>query len=90
MEAQILRPQRSKIEVKGKLSYLESTHSWSLINLKKVIIDEFPQLKERISSFYYKMVFYHEYEELEKLVKKLKRDKEALPIMMWLVKEKTN
>ena len=88
MEAQILRPKRDKLEIKGKLSYLESTHSWSLMNLRKAVIEEFPQLKERVSAFGYKMVLFHEYDNLEKSIKKLKREGEALPILMWLVKEK--
>jgi hypothetical protein len=89
MEAQILRPQRNKLEIKGKLSYLESTHSWSLMNLRKAILEEFPQLKERISVFGYKMVLFHEYNDLEKSIKKLKREGEAVPILMWLIKEKS-
>ena len=90
MEAQVLRPQKNKLEINGRLSYLESTHSWSLMNLRKAIIEEFPQLKERISSFSYKMLFYHDYENLEKFVRKLKKNKDALPILVWLVREKTN
>ena len=89
MEAQILRPKRDKLEIKGKLSYLESTHSWSLMNLRKAVIEEFPQLKERVSAFGYKMVLFHEYDNLEKSIKKLKREGEAVPILMWLVKEKS-
>ena len=90
MEAQILRPKRDKLEIKGKLSYLESTHSWSLMNLRKAVIEEFPQLKERVSAFGYKMVLFHEYDNLEKSIKKLKREGEAVPILMWLIKEKTH
>jgi len=90
MEEQILRPKRDKLEIKGKLSYFESTHSWSCLNLKKAVLEEFPQLKERVSSFGYKMVFYHEYVLLEKFIRKLKREDEALPILVWLVKEKRN
>ena len=89
MEAEILRPQRNKLEIKGKLSYLESTHSWSLMNLRKAVIEEFPQLKERVSAFGYKMVLYHKHDELEKFIRKLKREGEALPILVWLVKEKS-
>ena len=85
---QILRPRRDKIEVKGKISYQESTHAWSLLNLRKGIMDEFPQLKERVSAFGYKMVFFHEYNELEKFIRKLKRDAEVVPILVWLVKER--
>jgi len=89
MEAQILRPQKNKLELKGKLSYFESTHSWSMLNLKKRILEEFPQLKERTSVFSYKMLFYHDYENLEKFMRKLRKDGEALPILVWLVREKS-
>ena len=89
MEAQILRPQRNKLEVKGKLSYAEGTHTWNRLNLRKAIVDEFPQLKERTSVFSYKMVFYPDYDNLEKFIRKLKKDGEALPILVWLVKEKS-
>jgi hypothetical protein len=88
MEEQILRPRKDRVELRGKLSYMESTRSWSLMNLKKSIVEEFPQLKERVSAFGYKMVFYQEYESLEKFIRKLKRDGEALPILVWLVREK--
>jgi hypothetical protein len=88
MEPQILRPQKNKLEINGKLSYLESTHSWSLMNLRKVVVEEFPQLKERVSSFGYKMLFYHDYENLEKFIKKLRKGGDALPILIWLTREK--
>jgi hypothetical protein len=58
------------------------------MRLGKEIIHEFPQLKERTSSFGYKMVLFHEYDDLEKSLRKLKREGEALPILLWLVKEK--
>ena len=89
MEAQILRPKRDKLEIKGKLSYFESTHSWSCLNLKKAILEEFPQLRERVSAFGYKMVMFHEYDRLEKSIRKLKKEREVLPILFWLIKEKT-
>jgi len=88
MEEQILRPRRDRVEVKGKLSYRESTHSWCFLRLGKEIISEFPQLKERVSGFGYKMIFYHEFNDIEKFIRKLKREGEAVPILMWLVKEK--
>ena len=90
MEAQILRPQKTRLEINGKLSYFESMHSWSMLNLKKQILEEFPQLKERTSSFGYKMIFYQDYENLEKFIRKLRKEGEALPIFVWLVKEKTS
>lgn len=86
----MLRPKKDKLEVNGKLSYFESTHSWTCLNLRKSILEEFPQLKERASSFGYKMLFYHEYDQLERFIRKLRKEGEALPMLMWFIKEKTN
>lgn len=88
MEEQTLRPLRNSIQIKGKISYRESIGCWSLIALGKQIIREFPQLKEKQSKFGFKMAFYYEHKDLEKVVKKIKREGEALPILLWLVKEK--
>lgn len=88
MEEQILRPLRNSIQVKGKISYRDSTGCWSLIALGKQIIQEFPQLREKRSKFGFKMAFYYEHKDLEKAVRKIKRKGEALPLLLWLVKEK--
>ena len=90
MEAQTLRPQRNIIEIKGKLTYGESMGAWNSIRFKKELINEFPQLKEKRSAFSYKITFYQEYKELEKAIRKIKRDGEALPVLLWFVKEKSS
>ena len=87
-EWDVLRPKKERIEVNGRISYQESTHSWSQLNLRKVILDEFPQLKERMSSFGYKIIFYQAYNQLEKFIKMLKIEGEAIPILIWFAKEK--
>jgi len=83
----ILRPRRDKIIIKGKISYQESTHAWSLLNLRKNIIEQYPQLRERRSKFGYKMIFFHEQEELEKTIKEIKKNQEPIPILVWLMRE---
>jgi hypothetical protein len=83
-----LRPKKDRVEVNGRISYQESTHSWSQLNLRKAILDEFPQLKERMSSFGYKLIFYQAYDQLEKFLKRLKEIGEPLPILVWFAKEK--
>ena len=47
----------------------------------------FPQLKEKRSAFSYQMFFYRTYDDFEKLIKKMKREKLPLPLLMYLVKE---
>jgi len=49
---------RKVINVKGKVHYSESNQAWNVIQLRKEIIQEFPQLKEKRSKFAYKMVLH--------------------------------
>ena len=79
---------RTFIDINGKLSYSESIRAWNTIRFKAEILKEFYQLKDRKSSFGYQMVYYRSFEELDKIVKKIKRNKEGLPILMFLYEEK--
>jgi len=88
MDTQTLRPRRDRIEIKGKLSYRESYQAWNTIRFKKELIFQFPQLKEKNSVFSYRLVFYQEYQDLEKAIRKMRKFGEAVPILLWLVKEK--
>jgi len=90
MEQQILRPRRNVLRMNGRLTYSEGIGAWNMVRFKKELINEFPQLKEKISKFGYDLAFYQDYKGLEKAIRKLKRKKEALPLLMWLVKEKGN
>jgi hypothetical protein len=90
MQSQLLRPQKKEISFSGRLSYSWEVRAWNTIRLKKELVNEFPQLKERRSAFGYKTIFYHDYDKLERFIRKLRRDGEALPILVWLIKEKTN
>ncbi len=85
MEKKTLSP-RKIVEINGKLLYDEGTKSFSRIRLKKELIEEFPQLKERRSSFSYELKFFRDNEELERMIKKLNKEN-AMPILMWLYKE---
>jgi len=87
MEEQILRPAKRIISTKGKLYYSESFGCWNSLRFRKEIMQEFPQLREKVSKFTYKMILYPDYPEFEKVIRKLKRNKEALPLLLWLKKE---
>jgi hypothetical protein len=86
MEKKTLSP-RKILETNGKLLYDEGTKSFSRIRLKKELIEEFPQLRERRSSFSYELKFFRDNEELERTIKKLNKEN-TMPILMWLYKEK--
>ena len=87
MEPQILRPIKKTIELIGKVSYDEHNGAWSIIRLRKQLINDFSDLKEKRSSFSYKALYYQSYLELEKAVREMKRRDHPLPILLFLVKE---
>lgn len=79
---------RRVINIKGKISYSEGAQSWSVLRFKKELLKEFFQLNEKRSKFSYKMSYYRTIEELEKIIKEIKKQKESsLPILMWLYRE---
>jgi hypothetical protein len=86
MEKKTLLP-RKVLEIEGKLAYGEGFQSWNVIRLKKEFVDEFPQLKEKRSSFGYKLKFFRDIDELQKSIKQLD-DRESMPVLMWLYREK--
>jgi len=88
MEGQIIRPTKEEIQTFGKMFYDNSMRAWNTFRLKNDMLKEFKALKEKQSKFSYKLVFYQEYGQLEKAFRKLKRNKEPLPVLMWFVKEK--
>jgi len=80
MESKILQPGKKVINLTGKMFYRESIQAW--------IIAEFPALKEKRSSFSYQMIFYSEFDVLEKAIRKMKKDKLPPPILMFLRQNK--
>ncbi len=75
------------IKSKGRIYYKESSQAWCFLRLRKEIIDEFNQLREKYSKFSYDAVYYRTYEELENALKDLKKTGQPLPILMWLIKD---
>lgn len=89
METKVLQPKKSTLDIKGRISYTEADQAWNMIKLKKELLNEFSDLKEKRSKFAYQMLFYRTYAELEKLVKKMKKEESALPILLFLEKERS-
>lgn len=88
MEGQILRPAQKPLDIRGKIFYRESIRAWNTIRFGKTLVNEFPALKERRAKFSYNLLFYKTYDELEKAIRKMRRNKDALPILMFLQKDK--
>lgn len=85
---EILSPKNNVVEIKGKLFYHEGSHSWTLLRLKQQVLTKFPHLKEKIGNFVYLMKLHESYDELKKEIDNLEKDAIAIPIIMFLGKEK--
>jgi hypothetical protein len=77
---------RTEIDSTGKIAYSESCQAWNILQLKKELFSEFPQLKEKRSKFGYKLVFCRDPKSFEKQISNIKKQK-ILPILVWLYKE---
>lgn len=81
-----LRPFHGVLKIKGRLFYSESARAWNIIRLKRELLREFSQLKEKTGTFGYKMLFFRSYKEIKDKIKKLEEKEEALPILMFFYK----
>lgn len=77
---------RKIIEATGKLAYDEKVGAWSVLRLKSDFYTSFYQLKEKQAKFQYKLSYYHEYEELEKLIKEFKKKNSPPPALLFFYK----
>lgn len=77
-----LRP-KDTLNIVGKMSYKETVHSWNVINLRREIIDIFPQLKEKRGNFGYSMYYNRSSKELKKILDNLEK-KDLVPILLLL------
>jgi hypothetical protein len=79
---------RRIIETEGSLYYDERAQAWSILRLKSQLSKEFYQLKEKRSKFAYKLTYYQDYEDLDKALKQMKKEGEALPVLLFFYKVK--
>ena len=86
-EKKIISPIHETLEVEGSLSYSEAQRAWNTIRFKKLLLKEFPQLKERREKFGYKMILHRSFKELKKAINAMEKGELAIPLVVWLVKE---
>jgi hypothetical protein len=78
---------RTIINSEGKMHYSESSQAWNVLKLKKELFEEFPDLKQKRSAFSYELTYFRDLKELEQTIKKLDKEGNKVPILMWLYKE---
>ncbi len=87
-EVVVLSPGSRIVEVRGKLFYSEGDQSWNLIRLRREVLHEFPQLKEKSSTFGYTMLIPKTKGEIEEALTKF--EKTAVPILLFFNKMQNN
>ena len=72
------------------MTYSEGNQAWSVMRLKKELLHEFPQLKEKREQFLYKMIIHRSLEGLKEEIGKLECSKdEVVPVLLFFGKDKT-
>ncbi len=89
MERKAITP-KNLIEIEGKMAYTESIGAWNVLRFKMDLINEFQKLKEKRSKFSYQIIYHRNFDDLEKMIRKLKRNKDTLPFLMFLYEDKEN
>lgn len=82
-----LTPRREPLVIDGHLSYNESNQSWNSIKIKKELLNEFPDLKQKQGVFKYKMILHKNPKEIEKFIKEIIING-AYPILLFFEKVK--
>lgn len=83
----LLRPKSDLLETQGRVSYHEKSQSWSMIRLHKVILDKFPQLRNKSSIITFKIEFCGSYDSLIRKVVELKEKDGGIPLLLYLYQE---
>lgn len=81
-----LKPKVEATKIEGKLFYSEGDQSWNIIRLKKEVVKEFPQLKEKREKFGYTLVISKSQEEIKKIISEVEENG-AIPILLFFNRE---
>jgi hypothetical protein len=80
----LLAPSKEAVIVDGKIFYSEGHQAWNVIRLKKEVLHEYPQLRNKRESFGYKMIIPKDSETIKKVLKEISEN--AIPILLYLCK----
>jgi len=87
----ILKPNREKLKIQGRLMYHDASRAWNTLRIKKPILDEFSHLKRKDGDFAYLMIYHRTFKDLKDEIEKLeKQESDVIPLLFFLCKKKTN
>jgi hypothetical protein len=75
-------PRREPVKIKGNLLYNESAQTWNIIRLKKEVLNEFPELKDKRGSFLYTMIIPRSEKEIDQQFIDMLKSKKVFPIFL--------
>lgn len=86
-EGSLLVPRQEPVHIEGKLLYCEGDGAWNMIRLKKEVLYEFPELKNKRASLNYKMVIPRTPDKIKDFLEELKKSSSVVPILLFFEKE---
>ena len=84
----VLTPKPKPLITKGVVSYSESCRARNTIRLKKEIIKEFNELKERGKDIIYKIEYHRNLSKLLRRIEEVKDNKEGIPFLLFIYSER--
>ena len=85
----LLSPRKGALNIVGTMTYSEGNQAWSVMRLKKELLHEFPQLKEKREQFLYKMIIHRSLEGLKNEIDRLDGfSEEVVPVLLFFGKGK--
>ncbi len=74
----------------GKMAYCESVGAWNTIRLKKTILEDFIDLKQKREKFRYEISVPYKYEEIDFILKEAKKEGRSIPMLIWIKRDKND
>lgn len=84
----LLSPMRDLVEITGPMTYNESAQAWNIIRLRKDILHEFPELKDKRALFNYKLIIPRNPQAIKKLMEETSKSQNVFPILLSFSKVK--
>jgi hypothetical protein len=76
---------RNFLDVEGKIIYSEGDQAWKLIRLRKDLLNEFHQLKEKSQNFHIKSFILEALRNFKQ--NEEDKEREVLPMLVWFYRE---
>jgi hypothetical protein len=80
-----LVPSQQLLRTNGKVLYNESAQAHNILKINKTVLNKYPQLREKSSSFRYDMIVPETHEEMLQFIQEIKKGR-LIPICLFFEK----